>query len=601
VQQTPFNTAVVEADGSRALSYSQLDRKSSQLALALKARGANKDCIVGLMVERSVMMIVGILGILKSGSAYLPIDPNIPEERITYIIQDSDTKVLITQETLFNKLERIHFNGETVDVFDQQSYAYERDENKPESTATSDDPAYIIYTSGSTGKPKGVVVEHRNVANFVKGITSKIDFTAGKTILALTTISFDIFLLETLLPLLKGMKVVIADKVQQNDPSALKDAIIINNVNMLQVTPSRLALLMSSKVDMECLKHLEELMVGGEVFPDPLLKYLKNESKFKIYNLYGPTETTVWSTLKDVTRLNKINIGAPIANTRVFIVDSYNRLQPIGIVGELYIEGDGLARGYLNRPELTAEMFTADAFIGGKRLYRTGDLARWRLNGDIECLGRTDYQVKIRGFRIELGEIENRLQQHPEIEEAVVTDREKQDGQKYLCAYMVSKKELKVSELRGYLSRQFSDYMIPSHFVRLDKIPLNPSGKTDRKQLPPPGARDSEGEYVAPKNDKEKIIAETWKEVLGVDKVSILDNFFEVGGNSFELIRVNSRLKEALKVDLPVITMFRYPTIDSLVRYLNNEETGGIITDEKIDKFRNKLAKTLKITKGAKN
>jgi non-ribosomal peptide synthetase component F/acyl carrier protein len=529
VKQAPANTAAVEGNGSRDLSYRQLDRKSSQLALALRARGVNKNCIVGLMVERTVMMMVGILGILKAGAAY------------------------------------------------------------------------VIYTSGSTGKPKGVVVEHRNVVNFVEGITAEIDFTAGKTILALTTISFDIFLLETLLPLMKGLKVVIADKIQQNDPSALKDAIIKNNVNMLQVTPSRLALLMSSKVDMECLKHLEELMVGGEVFPDSLLKYLKNESKFKIYNLYGPTETTIWSTLKDVTRLNKINIGAPIANTRVFIVDPYNRLQPIGIVGELYIEGDGLARGYLNRPELTAEMFTANTFIGGKRLYRTGDLARWRLNGDIECLGRTDYQVKIRGFRIELGEIENRLLQDPEIEEAVVTDREKQDGQKYLCAYMVSKKELKVSELRGYLSRQLPDYMIPSYFVRLDKIPLNPSGKIDRKQLPPPEPRDSGGEYVAPRNDKEKIIAETWKEVLGVDKVSILDNFFEVGGNSLELIRVNSRLKEALKVDLPVITMFRYPTIDSLVRYLNNEETGGIITDEKIDKFRNKLAKTLKITKGAKN
>ncbi|NIM16726.1 MAG: amino acid adenylation domain-containing protein [Candidatus Aminicenantes bacterium] len=617
VKQNPDHAAVIgkaqRAKGLQArayrrcvLTYKELNKRAGQLARELRKKGVKPGTIVGLAVYRSLEMITGILGILKAGGAYLPIDPETPVERINYIVQDSGTKVLVTREELFSMLEQIHYQGEKVDVCDRR-FDMPGNTNLNLETDTCEcnsahDPAYVIYTSGSTGRPKGVVVEHWNTVNFVKGITAKIDFAVGKTILALTTISFDIFFLETLLPLMRGLQVVVADEIEQKDPAALVDAIINHKVNMLQVTPSRLVLIINSKVNLESLGHLEELMVGGEAFPDPLLDYLQKEfaGKIKIYNLYGPTETTIWSTVKDVTRLDKINIGSPISNTRVFILDRCNRLQPVGLVGELCIEGDGLARGYLNRPWLTAEKFTANFFIGGKWMYRTGDLARWLSNGDIECLGRTDHQLKIRGFRVEPGEIENRLLRHPEIEEAIVIDREKQGGQKYLCAYYISKSELDAPGLQLYLSGQLPDYMIPSYFVRLEKVPLNPAGKIDRKKLPAPEFRGSEDDYVVPESDKEKIIANIWKQVLGIDKVGILDNFFQIGGNSLEIIQVNSQLQEVFNVDIPVVTMFRYPTIDALAGYLSNENPSETIADEKIDKFRNKMAKTLKISRGTR-
>jgi amino acid adenylation domain-containing protein len=380
------------------------------------------------------------------------------------------------------------------------------EERNPAAVAGPTDLCYIIFTSGSTGRPKGVMIEHRSVVNFIRAMTAKIEFLPAKTILALTTISFDIFVLETLLPLLCGMRVVVAGEEEQRDPELLSSAAVKYGIDMLQVTPSRLRLLLNDRQNLDCLQRLEELMVGGEAFPPQVLAELKDHFRGRLYNLYGPAETTVWSTLKDLTGRERVDIGRPIANTQVYIVDNRADLVPVGVAGELCIGGDGLARGYLNHPELTIDKFVnlAAKIREGTRspknqpqtpksqiLYRTGDLARWLPDGSIEFLGRLDQQVKIRGFRIELAEIESHLNALTAAQGAVVIDRTDDDGDRYLCAYLVGQPDtssLEVSALRGYLSRELPDYMIPAYFVRLPHLPLTPNGKLDRRALPDPRA-----------------------------------------------------------------------------------------------------------------
>lgn len=559
-ERTPDNIAVV--CDKQQLTYRELNNRSNHLARTLREKGVKHDSIVGIMMERSLEMMIAIMGILKSGGAYLPIDPEYPKDRIGYMLEDSKAPVLITQEKY---KEHFEFKGDI--ILTEALTQSEEGSVKPAEASTPKNLAYVIYTSGSTGKPKGVMIEHRAVNNFIKGITDLIEFTPDNTILALTTISFDIFLLETLLPITKGLKVVIAAEKEQRDASLLSEVIKKHRVDMLQVTPSRIQLLLNDKKSAECLKGVRTLMIGGEALPEALFKEIKKVCKGRIYNMYGPTETTVWSTVKEQTEEDRITIGKPIANTRVYIVDQSMLPTPVGVPGELYIGGDGLARGYLNNPELTKEKFIENPFMPAGRIYRTGDLARWLPDGDIEFLGRIDQQVKIRGYRIELGEIESAINEQEGVVEAVVYVRESSSKNQYLCAYLVLDKT-DVQSIKNNLKKKLPEYMIPTAYIVIDKIPLTPNGKVDRRALLNIQQPEDIQNKIPPRNFHDNAIADIWKEVLGLEDVYIHDDFFEIGGNSINIIQVAYQIKEILGVEITAADLMAYRTVHELSDYI---------------------------------
>jgi tyrocidine synthetase-3 len=632
VNKTPGNTAIV-FEGQH-LSYMALNRKANQLACLLRSRGVKPDEIIGIMVERSVEMIIGIMGILKSGGAYLPIDPEYPQDRIDYMLKDSGAKLLVTTDNLAKEGDKvIRLEGEiyyieallrasgsltlspSSSVFSAVKNLLPANCHQPPAASL----AYVIYTSGSTGRPKGVMIQNHSVANFMKGMKDFIDFRLSDTILSLTTISFDIFGLETIVPLLCGSVVVMGTEGDQMDPGAAVRTLDREKITIFQVTPSRLRLFLSygeEKIS-RSFKRLRYLLVGGEAFPENLLEQSEMLVGGKIYNMYGPTETTIWSTVKELNAGEALNIGKPIANTRIYIVDNVGKLQPVEIVGELCIGGDGLARGYLNNPGLTNDKFkiknekleiikesgalranidkkfleVSEPFFKKvltrrrQRLYQTGDLARWLLDGNIEFLGRIDHQVKIRGFRVELGEIENRLLNYPGIKGVVVLMLEEEIGDKYICAYVVSNREYRISELREYLSMELPDYMIPSYFVRLEKIPLTPSGKVDRRALPRPEIKAGDN-YEAPQDRIEKKLVEIWSGVLGIEKekIGIDDNFFHLGGHSLKATILVSRIHKELKVNVPLPQIFKTSHIRGLAAFIKNAETQRFFSIEAVEK-----------------
>ncbi|HYF82321.1 MAG TPA: amino acid adenylation domain-containing protein [Clostridia bacterium] len=586
--KTPDNIAVVYGD--KQLSYGALNEKANQLASVLRAKGVGPDSIVGIMVERSLEMIIGIMGILKAGGAYLPIDPEYPKDRVVYMLEDSGTEVLLTKSGIAKTFE---FNKHSLML--DEDRLYEGDANNLQKNNRSDDLAYVIYTSGSTGKPKGVMIEHKSIVNFIKGMTQEIEFREEESILALTTISFDIFGLETLLPLTRGMKIIIAEESSQKDPKALIRLINNHSIDILQITPSRMEMLLDSTTDNMGLTNLKEIIVGGEIFPKPLLEKLSARTNAKIYNAYGPTETTIWSTTKALYPDNVLNIGKPIANTRIYILDKNNKVQPVGVAGELCIGGDGLARGYLNRPELTAEKFVPNPYEPGEKMYCTGDLARWLADGNIEFLGRMDHQVKIRGFRIELGEIENRLLTYEGVKEAVVVAKGDESGNKYLSAYLVSEKEHTVAKLREHLNKELPTYMIPAYFIQLDKMPMTPNGKVDRKTLADSSKlEESDGGintgalYVGPRNYLEEKLVEVWEKVLKLNKISIKDDFFEIGGNSINILQVINLISNEMDIELRMADLFINKTIEELSEYIKEEKAGDNLKSvQKINKNKN--------------
>jgi len=526
--------------GDKQLTYKELNGMANCVARRLREKGVERDSIVPIIVNRSFEMLIGILGILKSGGAYLPIDPEYPEDRINYMLEDSGTRILLTMSDLRNKTS---FRGET--IFLDKIDVSESLEGDLKVINNPQDLAYVIYTSGSTGKPKGVMLEHRSVVNFITGMTEKICFSPTSTILALTTISFDIFVLETLLPLTQGSKIVIVDETQQTDPNRLSKLITESNIDMLQATPSRMQMLLSLERNHACLRNLKYIMIGGEAFPPALLETLKSVTNARIFNMYGPTETTVWSAVQDLTNREEINIGKPIANTSIYIVDKFNNLQPIGVAGELCIAGHGMARGYLGKPELTEEKFTRNPYSAVEKMYKTGDAARWLQNGEIDCLGRLDAQVKIRGYRIELGEIESQLLKYDGMKEAVVTVKEDEEKNKYLCAYLVLDKELEISRVREHLKKGLPEYMIPSYFIRLNKLPQTPNGKTDKKALPELDRGIRTGvKHAKPTNETEKKLIDIWRSVLNAEEIGVDDDFFELGGNSLVAIKLEVEMEK---------------------------------------------------------
>ncbi len=587
--RTPDLVALVEAAAgeTQKMTYRELNEKSDGLAYGLRLKGAKPGTVVAVMGKGSVRLMVGLLGILKAGAAYLPLDPGYPAARLTYILRQADTPILLTREKPSEIRKKLSFEGDIAGFPGETPCEYRPTRGN---IARAQDPAYVIYTSGTTGAPKGVLVRHRNAVNFITWITAAIPFSAGKTISAVTTISFDIFFVETLLPVTRGLTVVLGGENEQKDPRLPANLILTHGVDIVQVTPSRLRLLISTPGGRHCLGRVSELIVCGEAFPPNLLDDVKKVFTGRLYNGYGPTEATIFASVKDFSRSASPDptIGTPIANTRIYILNPDTRVQPVGVPGELFIGGGGVAAGYLNNVELTAEKFIESPFIPGDRLYRTGDLARWLPNGEIEFLGRMDHQVKIRGFRIELEEIEEQLLAREEIEEAVVVSKNDRGGDNYLAAYIVPSSRGDtgfpgISALREYLAQRLPGYMLPAYFIPLETLPLTPNGKIDRKALPDPGRDRPELKetFAEAGTVLEKTIAAAWKDVLKLDNVGIDDNFFELGGNSLAVVALNSRLEETLGEDIPVVAMFRYRTVRSFIRYLKKEVDAGELTGDR--------------------
>lgn len=569
VEKTPNETAIVFED--RKLTYYELNVRANKLAKGLRKRGIGANDVIGLMVRRSPEMLIGIMGVLKAGGAYMPIDTEIPAERIKYMLEDSGARILLTQNQFFDKVD-----NDTIRIIDiEDERVYEEDETNIQPISTSSDLAYVMYTSGSTGRPKGVMIEHKSVSNFIEAMRKVIDYSEGKTAIAVTSVSFDVSVNDAIIPIVSGLKLILANEEQQKNPEQLCNLIVENNVRMMVTTPSRIKLLLDSKNCEKCFSCLTELMIGGEAFTKGLFKQLSVLTRAKIYNMYGPTETTVWSTFKELKTDGQIDIGKPLANNRIYILDENKKLVEPGKMGELYIAGDGLARGYINKPEQTCERFVNDTFFPGERMYRTGDLAMYRNNGDIEFCGRVDNQVKVRGYRIELGEIESQLSKYPHLKEAVVVarvdTRAEGDGSAYICAYIIGDSELKVQDLKEHLASELPDYMIPSYFVKVEKIPLNTNGKVDVKTLPDPIKNlYISTEYVSAETDIQRYLIEVWKEILGAERIGINDSFFELGGHSLKATMLTSRIFKKFGVNLSQTELFTHETVKKLSDYITS-------------------------------
>ncbi|MEO5703354.1 MAG: amino acid adenylation domain-containing protein, partial [Gammaproteobacteria bacterium] len=504
VEQSPDAVALV-FEGS-TLTYRELNKRANQLAHHLQSLGVRPETLVGVCIERSLEMVVGLLGILKAGGAYVPLDPRYPVARLAFMFEDAALSVLVTEQNLINNLPAHETQIICVDA--REAFSFYPDTN-PAVPTKAESLAYVIYTSGSTGTPKGVQISHRAVVNFLCSMQKTPGITAQDGLLAVTTLSFDIAGLEIFLPLISGAHVVIASRDIAIDAARLINHLRQPDITFMQATPTTWRLLIES--GWQGTVGLK-MLCGGEALSRDLAEQLLMRGA-ELWNMYGPTETTVWSTIQRVSSgSGPVLIGHPIANTQIYLLDERMQPIPIGVAGELHIGGAGLARGYLKRPELTEEKFFPNPFSQepGSRLYKTGDLARYLSDGSIECLGRVDYQVKINGHRIELGEIEAALQKHPRVRECAVIAREDTEGGKRLAAYIVSrdKTPLTDQELRNFLKEHVPEYMLPPVFVALDTLPVTPNGKLDRKSLPAPVSRRPvlEQAYVAPRGELEHFL-----------------------------------------------------------------------------------------------
>ena len=574
-QATRTPNAIAVSMGSDALSYAQLDMRSNRLARYLTKAGVGLGTPVGVCVTRAPSMLVALVGVLKASGAYLPLDPSFPQERLSFMVRDSGAPVILTQESLLDSW-RDH-EGVTLLSLDTDGGAVARESGAAmSSAATPASLAYVIYTSGSTGRPKGVQIEHHSLTNLLRTMQREPGLAPDDRLLAVTTLSFDIAALELFLPLLVGGRVVMASREDASDGKRLGALMESERVSIMQATPSTWRMLVGSgwKGDGQL-----KAICGGEALTRELADELL-ERTGALWNVYGPTETTIWSTLERVERgTDPVTVGRPIRNTSIYLLDEHRQLVPTGAFGELCIGGAGVARGYVRRDDLNAKRFIPDPFSKdpGSRVFRTGDLARLRADGRLELAGRLDDQVKVRGFRVELGEIEHVLDAHPKLEQAVVVADEDTLGDKRLVAYVVSAGESipSVPELREHLKEKLPDYMIPSAFVELDTFPLTPNGKVDRKALPAPddSRPKAESEYVAPRTTIEEKIAEIWKELLGIDRIGIRDNFFDLGGHSLMAVHLFNRIEERFGIRLPLTTLFQSAALAELAEAVNEAST----------------------------
>jgi len=627
VERTPDYTAVVGPakmknrnymSNMTYISYRELNDTSGQLARLLKEKGVQPDTTAAIIMERSVQLIIALLAILKAGGAYLPVDPGYPQERIDYMLKDSCAEILVTTPVLSEKFEKLSIVNCQLLITNENSPNCRRLNNPPKEANSinnyqltinnlqlkSTNLAYIIYTSGSTGRPKGVMVEHGSLVNLCSWHIRYYSVAPGDRAAQYAESGFDASVWEIFPYLVCGASVYIVPREIKLDIQALNRYFEKNRISIGFLPTQMCELFMTIDT-----RGLRVLLTGG----DQLKRFIKRN--YQLYNNYGPTENTVVAASYPVTALTpNIPIGKPVDNNQIYLLDRHNHLQPVGVPGELCIGGRSLARGYLNQPGLTAEKFIAAPASSFKPqpiregihfsrpsrpnrsyksnksyIYRSGDLARWLPDGNIEFLGRIDYQVKIRGFRIELGEIENQLLRHRNIQEAAVLAKEPKDGGKYLCAYIVSEEPVEIPALREYLSRTLADYMIPSYFVQVDRIPLTPGGKVNRKALPEPAIKIT-GQYTTPRDELEEHLVNIWSEILGGDRppgdqgIGIDHNFFEMGGHSLTVTVLVSRIHKTLNVKIPLPEVFRKPTIRGLAGYIKTAETNIYSSIQPVEK-----------------
>jgi len=553
--------------GAEQLTYGELDRRANQIAHYLRRLGVRPETRVGICSRRSLAMIVAMLGVLKAGGTYVPLDPAYPKQRINYMLEDAEIAVLLTEENLLEDLPK---NLTQIVFLDSgwDAIIGEEDSN-PASKVSPQNLAYIIYTSGSTGDPKGVAIEHRSAATLIRWAKEVFSAEELAGVLASTSVCFDLSIFELFVPLSLGGKVVLAENILElpSLPSA-REVTLINTVPSAMAELIRVAGVPST---------VSTVNLAGEALPERLVEQVYRQTNARrVFNLYGPSEDTTYSTFGLMREGEPPTIGRPVANTQVYVLDANLQPVPVGIGGELYIAGEGLARCYLNHPGLTAEKFVPDPFgqTGGCRLYKTGDLAKYRPDGNLEFLGRIDHQVKLRGFRIELGEVEAALTSHPLVKESVALLKEDATGDKWIVAYIVARVTPEPSsfDVQQFIRERLPDYMMPSAIMFLDALPLTVNGKIDRKALPeidfhhpPPSAS-----YRAPRTEIEKIITGIWAELLAVERVGIDDNFFDLGGHSLLLLRVQKELQSRLGCELSAVELLQFTTITSLAEHLAN-------------------------------
>ena len=601
VEKSPDAIAVVFEE--EQLTYRELSKRANQLAHYLRKHGVGPDKLVGICVERSMEMVIGLLGILKAGAGYVPLDPSYPAERLEFMLADAQALILLTQRQLLENMvadrkSRIEDGSlrssipnpysKTICLDRDWELIAEASEANPESITTAENLAYVIYTSGSTGLPKGVMIEHRGLVNYVMWCKRAYPLDFGHGAPVHSSLAFDLTVTSLLPPLVTGRPVHLVSEslVSEGLSNALQQT---KDFSLVKITPAHLRLLSQNISPEDAQGRTRAFIIGGEELrAEHIAFWQEHAPDTELINEYGPTETVVgccvYRLLRDEVENGKIPIGRPISNTQLYILDSsYRQPLPIGVTGELYIGGDGIARGYLNRPELTAEKFIPHLFSvkPGARLYRTGDLARYLPDGNIEFLGRADNQVKIRGYRIELGEIEAVLAQHPSIQQAVVLAREDAPGNKCLVAYLaIGDGHTQIIELRDFIKQQLPEYMVPSKWVCLEALPLTTNGKVDRKALHllDQSRPELEKSFVPPRNPMEEILAEFWKELFKLERVGIHDNFFDLGGHSLLATQLVSKIRDALKLEVPLRAMFETPTVARLAacvqKFQQDEQRG---------------------------
>ncbi|MEH2216410.1 MAG: amino acid adenylation domain-containing protein [Nostoc sp.] len=564
VDKNPNNFALVFE--SQSLTYQQLNQKANQLAhYLIQNYQIQPDTLISLCVERSLEMIIGLLAILKTGGAYVPIDPNYPQDRIRFMLEDSGASVLLTQTSLKDKLPLAELeNPCQIICLDEKNFSKALTDN-PSPQSTPDNLAYVIYTSGSTGRPKGVMIEHRGLVNLTLVINKALEIEPQSRLLQFASFSFDASIWEIATTLTAGGCLYLAQKETLLPSQDLVNFLEKHKISHITLPPSVLSLLPEA-----VLPDWQTIVVAGEACPTELVKQWATGRRF--FNGYGPTESTVCAT---ITRCHpngkKPPIGKPLSNIRIYILDAHNQPLPPGISGELCIAGVGLARGYLNRPDLTAEKFIQVNLFGKtERIYKTGDLAKWNSDGNIEYLGRIDEQIKLRGFRIELGEIESILLQHPLVKEAIVTLYKTENNQS-LIAYLTGITSDLSTQLKNELKSRLPDYMIPAQIIVLDKLPLTPNGKIDRKALPAPNS-EIEGLYEAPRNEVEEQLGQVWSVVLERQEIGIHDNFFDLGGHSLLAVKLLNNIQQVFEQQLSLSSLFQNPTIAQLAQQLSNHE-----------------------------